>query len=72
MIEFFLGTFSFIFGFIMAYFIDRNVEVLISNDFWDMPARIKIGILALIIGILIICGSVIFMLITGPVQLLRA
>lgn len=72
MIGVYIGIFLFITGFIMTFFVNRNVKVPISNDFWDMPARIKIGILCLIIGILLICASIMFMLITDPVKLLRA
>lgn len=55
----------------MTLFINRNVQVPMNGDFWDMPIRIKIGILFIIFGILLVCASVMFMLITNPVDFLR-
>lgn len=54
----------------MTLFMNRNVEVPMSGDFWDMPIRIKIGIIFLILGILLFGVSIIFMLITNPVEFL--
>lgn len=71
MIGVYIGIFLFVTGLIMNFFVNRNVKVPISNDFWDMPTRVKIGILCPIIGILLICASVMFMLITDPVKFLR-
>lgn len=71
MIGVYIGLFLFFTGFVMTFFLNRNVKVPISNDFWDMPARVKISVLCLIIGILLICASIMFMLITDPVKFLR-
>ena len=71
MIGVYIGLFLFFTGFVMTFFLNRNVKVPISNDFWDMPARVKISILCLIIGILLICANIMFMLITDPVKFLR-
>lgn len=54
----------------MTLLINRNVNVLIEGDFWDMPIRIKIGILSIIFGVLLVCICTICMLIMDPVGLL--
>ena len=71
MIGIYVGTVLFAFGCIITFLINRNTNVPYSNDFWDMPLRIKIGILAIIAGILIICASVLYLLITQPEILLQ-
>lgn len=71
MIGIYAGTVLFTFGCIITFLINRNINVPYSNDFWDMPLRIKIGILAIIAGILIICASVLYLLITQPEILLQ-
>lgn len=70
MIGIYLGIIILIIGGVMTLFINRNVKVPMNADFWDMPVRIKIGILFIIFGILLSCGSVMFMLITNPVYYL--
>lgn len=71
MIGIYLGIIIFIIGIIMTLFINRNEQVSMNGDFFDMPKRIKIGILFIIFGILSLCASVMFMLITNPVDFLR-
>ena len=71
MIGIYLGSIIFVIGAVMTLFINRNVQVPMSGDFWDIPMRIKIGILFIIFGILLVCASVMFMLITNPVDFLR-
>ena len=71
MIGIYLGSIIFIIGAVMKLFINRNVQVPMNGDFWDIPMRIKIGILFIIFGILLVCASVMFMLITNPVDFLR-
>lgn len=71
MIGIYLGSIIFVIGAVMTLFINRNVQVPMNGDFWDMPIRIKIGILFIIFGILLVCASVMFMLITNPVDFLR-
>lgn len=71
MIGIYLGSIIFVIGAVMTLFINRNVQVPMSGDFWDMSMRIKIGILFIIFGILLVCASVMFMLITNPVDFLR-
>lgn len=66
-----LGLIIFYVGAIMTLIINRNVKVNMNDDFWDMPTRIKIGIILSILGILIICASIMFMLINNPVGLLH-
>ena len=56
---------------LMNLFVNRNIEVSMSGDFWDMPKRIKIGIIITILGVLLFCVSILFMLITNPIELLR-
>lgn len=67
----YLGVIVFLVGAIMTIVINRNIEVPMSGDFWDMPTRVKIGILLLILGVLLACTSVIFLLITNPMELLN-
>ena len=54
----------------MTLLINRNVNVLIDGDFWDMPIRIKIGILSIIFGVLLVCISTMYMLIADPIGFL--
>ncbi len=70
MVGVYLGVIIFVTGAIMT-FINRNVEVPMSSDFWDMPTKIKIGILLFVFGVLLFCASVLLMLIINPVELLR-
>ena len=67
----YLGTIIFFIGAIMTIIINRNVEVPMGGDFWDMPTRVKSGILLLVLGILLVCGSVMFLLLTNPIELLN-
>lgn len=69
MIGIYLGAIIFFVGAIMTLVINRKVEVSLHGDFWDMPTRIKIGILLLILGILLFCASVVFVLINIPMEL---
>ena len=71
MIGIYLGIIIFFTGVIMTVFINRNAEVPMSGDFWDMPIKIKFGIISIILGILLFCASIIFMLIINPVEFLR-
>lgn len=61
-IIFFIGAFVLI--------VNRNKEVSMNGDFYEMPIQIKFGILCVILGILSICGSVIFVLLTNPAILI--
>lgn len=70
MIGFYIGISIFITGTFINV-INRNAKVSMSGDFWDMPMKIKIGILLICFGILLSCGSVMFELITNPVDFLR-
>ena len=67
----YLGTIIFFWGAIMTIVINKNVKVPMGGDFWDMPTRVKIGILLLVFGILLVVSSVVFMLITNPIELLN-
>lgn len=71
MIGIYLGIIIFFVGAIMTLVINSNVKVSMHGDFWDMPARIKIGILLLIGGILLSCASVMFMLINNPMEFFK-
>lgn len=55
----------------MTIVINKNVKVPMGGDFWDMPTRVKIGILLLVFEILLAVSSVMFMLITNPIELLN-
>lgn len=70
MLFFYLGLILFIIGVILTTIINRNVEVPIDGDFFDMPNRIKIGILFVIIGGVIICISIFAILIIDPTSIL--
>ena len=72
MIGIYLGIIIFVIGVFMALVINRNVKVPMSDDFWDMPTKIKIGMLFIIFGILLLCVSVLFMLIANPVDFFLA
>lgn len=67
----YLGTIIFFLGAIMTIVINKNVKVPMGGDFGDMPTRVKIGILLLVFGILLAVSSVMFMLITNPIELLN-
>lgn len=67
----YIGLIMFCIGTIITSILNRNVKVPISNDFWDMPIRIKIGILLVIVGILLICISIMYVLISNPLSLLK-
>ena len=67
----YLGTIIFFLGAIMTIVINKNVKVPMGGDFWDMPTRVKIGILLLVFWILLAVSSVMFMLITNPIELLN-
>lgn len=71
MIGIYLGIIVFLIGAIITLLVNRNVKVPIDGDFWDMPTRIKIGIIITILGILLFCASIMFMLITNPIELLN-
>ena len=71
MIGIYSSIILFFIGVIITLIVNGNVEVPMSSDFFDMPKRIKIGILFIIFGILLLCASIIFMLITNPIELLR-
>ena len=71
MVGLYLGVVMFVVGAFMHIFMNRNVEVSVSGDFWDMPLRIKIAIISIIFGILLICASVMYVLITDPMILLN-
>ena len=71
MIGIWIGIIIFIIGVVMELIINRNVQVPMGGDFWDMPIRIKIGMLFIIFGILLVCVSVMFKFITDPIDFLR-
>lgn len=54
----------------MTLLINRNVKAPIDGDFWDMPIRIKIGILFIVFGVLLAFISTMYMLIADPVGFL--
>lgn len=71
MIGMYVGLGSFCVGAILTLIINRNVKVPIEGDFYDMPLRIKVGIVMVIVGILLFCASIMFMLVEDPYELLR-
>ncbi len=71
MLGLYIGIGIIIIGGFMHIVMNRNVEVPASGDFCDMPVRIKVAIIFFIIGVLLVCASVMFMLITDPVGYLK-
>lgn len=71
MIGLFMGVILFIVGGFLTLFINSKKEVPMGGDFWDMPLCVKIGILLVISGILIFCGSIMYLLITNPGNVLE-
>lgn len=71
MIGMYLGTVLFLIGAFITLVVNRNIKVSMSDDFWDLPVRVRIGVLFIVLGILLFCISILGMLITNPVGLLR-
>ena len=71
MVGIYIGVVMFVVGAFMHIIVNRTVEVSVNGDFWDMPLRIKIAIISIILGILLICASVMYVLITDPMILLN-
>lgn len=67
-----IGVICFLIGMVMTLLLNRNMEVPMNGGFWDMPARIKIGILFAVFGVLLVCVSIMFELISDPVGFLTA
>ena len=65
-----IGVICFLIGMIMTLLLNRNMEVPMNGGFWDMPARIRIGILFVVFGVLLFCVSIMFELISDPVGFL--
>lgn len=66
----YIGIALFFIGTLVTLFLNRNIEVSQSGSFWEMPFRVQVGILCIILGILLICGGVMYGLITDPVAFL--
>lgn len=63
-----IGTILFITGF-LTLLINLKTEVP-KDDFGDMPVVIKIGIILVVLGVVIILGSVMYLLITNLIKAL--
>lgn len=63
-----IGTILFITGF-LTLLINIKEEVP-KDDFGDMPVVIKIGTILVVLGVVIILGSVIYLLITNLIKAL--
>lgn len=70
MIGIYIGFTIFAIGSVITLLINRNVKAPIDGDFWDMPIRIKIGILFIVFGVLLAFISTMYMLIADPVGFL--
>ena len=70
MLFFYLGFIMFVIGVILTTIINRNVEVPIDGDFFDMPIRVIIGILFIVVGGVIACISIFAILIIDPTSIL--
>ena len=64
------GVCLFAIGFVLFLACSR-MKVPFSNSLSDMPMQIKISVYAMILGILIICAGVMYILVTEPMILLR-
>lgn len=64
------GVCLFVIGFVLFLACSR-MKVPFSNSLSDMPMRIQISVYTMILGILIICVSVMYVLVTDPMILLR-
>lgn len=64
------GVCLFVIGFVLflAY---SWVKVSFSSSLSDMPIRIQISVYAMILGILVICAGIMYVLVTDPMILLR-
>lgn len=65
------GLIIFVIGIFMTFILNRNVEVPMSGSFSDMPFRVQFGIYSAIAGILLICGGVLYVIVSDPMILLR-
>ena len=71
MIGIYIGIIMFYIGAILTLIMNRKVQVSMGGDFWDMPLKIKIGILMILIGVIVFCISILFMLMYSPFELLN-
>lgn len=58
MIGMYLGTVLFLIGAFITLVVNRNIKVSMSDDFWDLPVRVRIGVLFIVLGILLFCISI--------------
>lgn len=64
------GVCLFVIGFVLFLACFR-MKVPFSNSLSDMPIRIQISVYTMVLGILIVCASVMYALVTDPIILLR-
>lgn len=64
------GACLFVIGFVF-FFACSWMKVPFSSSLSDMPIMIQISVYAMILGILIICVGVMYVLVTDPMILLR-
>lgn len=70
MVVIYAGVCLFVIGFVLFLACSR-MKVPFSNSLSDMPMRIQISVYTMVLGILIICASVMYVLVTDPMILLR-
>lgn len=70
MVVIYAGVCLFAIGFVL-FLACSWMKVPFSSSLSDMPIRIQISVYAMILGILIICAGVMYVLVTDPMILLR-
>lgn len=64
------GVCLFVIGFVL-FLACSQMKVPFSSSLSDMPIRIQISVYAMVLGILVICAGVMYVLVTDPMILLR-
>lgn len=70
MVVVYAGVCLFVIGFVL-FLACSWVKVPFSSSLSDMPIRIQISVYAMVLGILVICAGVMYVLVTDPMILLR-
>lgn len=70
MVVVYAGVYLFAIGFVL-FLACSWMKVPFSSSLSDMPIRIQISVYAMVLGILVICAGVMYVLVTDPMILLR-
>lgn len=66
----YVGVYLFAIGFVL-FLTCSQMKVPFSSSLSDMPIRIQISVYAMVLGILVICAGVMYVLVMDPMILLR-